>query len=105
MRGQVALAAGRASPDGKSLQVKAVRGQTGYGICSTDFLEWAFRTDDYTLDITFNDDGTWSYVSNTTLMVHGRTEPFRHLDRNTLTNVGAPTPNRLLTRVRASASA
>ena len=104
-RGQVALAAGRAAPDGKSLQVKAVRGQTGYGICSTDFLEWAFRTDDYTLDVTFNDDGTWSYVSDTTLMVHGRTEPFRHLDRNTLTKVAEPQPNRLLTRVKAGAEA
>jgi hypothetical protein len=104
-RAQVALAAGRAAPDGKSLQVKAVRGQTGYGICSTAFLEWAFRTDDYTLDVTFNDDGTWSYVSTTTLMVHGRTEPFRHLDRNTLTKVGEPKPNRLLTRVKAGAPA
>jgi hypothetical protein len=99
-RGQVALAAGRAAPDGKSLQVKAVRGQTEYGICSTAFLEWAFRTDDYTLDITFHDDGGWSYVSDTTLMVQGRSEPFRHLDRNTLAKVGEPTPNRLLTRVK-----
>ena len=104
-RGQVALAAGRAAPDGRSLQVKAVRGQTAYGICSTDFLEQAFRTDDYTLDITFNADGTWSYVSDTTLMVHGRTEPFRHLDRNTLTKVAEPQPNRLLTRVKAGAEA
>jgi len=104
-RGQVALAAGRAAPDGKSLQVKAVRGEVQYGICSTAFLEQAFRTDDYTLDITFNDDGSWSYVSDTTLMVRGRTEPFRHLDRNTLTLVAEPKPNRLLTRVQATATA
>jgi hypothetical protein len=104
-RGQVALAAGRASADGRSLQVKAVRGQTAYGICSTEFLERAFRTDDYTLDITFNDDGSWSYVSDTTLMVHGRTEPFRHLDRNTLTKVGEARPNRLFTRVGTAATA
>jgi len=25
-----------------------------YGICSTDFLEYAFRTDSYRLEITFN---------------------------------------------------
>jgi len=81
-----------------------VRGQTENGICSTTFLEWAFRTDEYTLDITFHDDGGWSYVSDTTLMVHGRTEPFRHLDRNTLTRVGEPTPNRLLGRVKAEAA-
>jgi hypothetical protein len=103
-RGQVALAAGRAAPGAKSLQVKAVRGQTENGICSTAFLERAFRTDDYTLDITFNDDGTWSYVADTTLMVRGRAEPFRHIDRNTLTKVGEPKPNRLLTRVKAAAA-
>jgi hypothetical protein len=38
-------------------------------------------------------------------MVRGRSEPFRHLDRNTLTKVGEPTPNRLLTRVKAEATA
>ncbi len=104
-RGQVALAAGHAEPDAKTLTVKAVRGETGAGICSTDFLEWAFRTDSYTLQITFNDDGTWSYVSDTMLMVRGREEAFRHRDHNTLTKVGEPRPNRLLTRVRARATA
>jgi hypothetical protein len=102
-RGQVALAAGRAAPDGKSLKVRAVRGETEYGIASTEFLEWAFRTDSYTLEVTFNDDGTWSYTSDTMLKVRGRDDVFRHRDRNTLTKIGEPTPNRLLTRIRASA--
>ena len=104
-RGQVALAAGHAEPDARTLTVKAVRGGTGYGICSTDFLERAFRTDSYTLEITFHDDGAWSYVSDTMLTVRGRDEPFLHRDRNTLTKVGEPTPNRLLTRVRARETA
>jgi hypothetical protein len=95
-RGQVALASGRAAPDADRISVRAVRGDTGYGICSTDFLEWAFRTDAYTLDVTFNADGTWSYVSDTTLVVRGREEPFRHLDRNTLAKVAEPKPNPLL---------
>ena len=44
-RGQIAIAAGHAAPDAKKLILKAERGQTEYGICSTTFLELAFRTD------------------------------------------------------------
>ena len=92
-RGQTALAAGRA--DASGLKVRAERGALNYGIASTDFLEYAFRTDSYELAITFNPDGSWSYVSSTMLTVRGRAEPFRHLDRNTLAKVGEPTPNPL----------
>ncbi len=94
-RGQTTLAAGRASEDGR-ITVRAERGGPGYGICSTDFLEWAFRTDSYELQISFNADGSFSYVSTTMLQVRGRPEPFNHLDRNTLTKVCEPTPNPLL---------
>ncbi|PHY20871.1 FABP family protein [Caulobacter sp. BP25] len=92
-RGQVALAKGQANADGSGLSVRAERGGAGYGICSTDFLEWAFRTDSYQLDIRFEDDGGWSYVSTTMLQVRGRDEPFKHIDRNTLVKVGEPRPN------------
>jgi hypothetical protein len=95
-RGQVALAAGHAKPDAMSLVVSAARGQTEYGICSTAFLEYAFRTDSYRLEITFHDDGSWSYVSDTMLTVRGRAEPFQHRDVNTLVKVGEPTPNPLM---------
>ena len=95
-RGQVALAAGHAKPGDNSLVVSAARGQTNYGICSTDFLEYAFRTDAYRLEITFHDDGSWSYVSDTTLVVRGRNEPFRHRDVNRLVKIGEPTPNPLM---------
>ncbi len=98
-RGQTALAHGNAKPGDDKLHVSATRGGPGYGICSTDFLEWAFRTDSYTLDVTFNADGTWSYVSNTVLMVRGRAEPFQHTDRNTLTRIAEAAPNPLL-RIR-----
>jgi hypothetical protein len=92
-RGQAVLAAGHAAPDATTLKVSAQRGATEYGIVSTAFLEWAFRTDSYDLEITFNPDGTWSYVSDTMLTVRGRDAPFRHRDRNTLTKVGEPQPN------------
>ncbi len=94
-RGQVALASGEASRDGLKLTVRAERGGPGYGICSTDFLEAAFRTESYQLDVTFNPDGSWSYVSDTVLQVRGRPEPFHHLDRNTLAKVAEPRPNPL----------
>ena len=94
-RGQVVLAKGAASDDGRTLKVAAERGSTEAGIASTAFLEYAFRTDAYALTVTFNDDGSWSYVSDTMLMVRGRTEAFRHRDRNTLTKLAEPTPNPL----------
>ena len=76
-RGQVALAAGQAAPDADRLVLTAERGQTEYGICSTAFLEYAFRTDSYRIEITFNPDGSWSYVTDTMLTVRGRPEPLR----------------------------
>jgi hypothetical protein len=93
-RGQVALAAGRASADATSLVLTATRGQTGYGICSTDFLEQAFRTDSYSIEVTFNPDGSWSYVQDTVLIVHGK--PFEHRDVNRLVKIAEPKPNPLM---------
>lgn len=94
-RGQVAIAAGQATPDAMRLVVTATRGQTEYGICSTTFLEEAFRTDSYRLEVTFEADGSWSYISDTMLQVRGQPEPFRHRDRNTLVKIGEATPNLL----------
>ncbi len=100
-RGQVAVAAGQAAADAKSFAVQAERGQTEYGICSTAFLEYAFRTDSYRIEVTLNDDGSWSYLSDTMLQVRGQPEPFRHRDRNTLVKVAEPTPNPLQQIVQA----
>ena len=95
-RGQVAIAAGHAAADATELVLSARRGDTGYGICSTEFLEYAFRTDSYRIQVLFNADGSWSYVLDTMLMVRGRIEPFPHQDRNTLIKVADPTPNPLI---------
>ena len=92
-RGQVAIAAGHAEPGAKKLVLTAERGQTEYGICSTTFLELAFRTDSYRIEVDFHADGSWSYLSDTTLLVRGRDEPFAHRDRNTLTKVAEPDLN------------
>ena len=100
-RGQSLLAAGHAAADADRLRVEAVRGSTEYGITSTAFLEHAFRTDRYTLDITFHTDGSWSYVSDTILQIRGQAEPFLHRDRNTLVRVAEAKPNPLLVIARA----
>ncbi len=102
-RAQTALAGGRASADGSKITVRAERGTPGYGISSTEFLEWAFRTDSYELEVSFEPDGGWSYVSTTMLQVRGRPDPFRHVDRNTLAKVGEPTPNPLARIARREA--
>lgn len=94
-RGQVALAAGHATADATELVLTAQRGQTEYGICSTTFLEYAFRTDSYRIEVVFNPDGSWSYVLDTVLKVRGLEEPFMHRDRNTLVKVAEPRPNPL----------
>jgi hypothetical protein len=92
-RGQVLLASGQAKPDDKKISVTAKRGDTAYGICSTDFLEQAFRTDTYRCEITFNNDGSWSYLIQTELFVRGA--PFNHHDSNTLKMVAPPKLNPL----------
>ncbi len=95
-RGQVALASGRARPDDDRLTLTATRGQTQYGICSTAFLEHGFRTDSYTIDLTFDGEDAWSYDIKTMLLVRGRSELFEHHDRNRLKRVGPPKPNPLM---------
>jgi hypothetical protein len=92
-RAQVAMAVGHASADATSFELVATRGETTYGICSTPFLEYGFRTVEYRIKVTINPDRTWSYDEDTVLMIHGQAEPFHHTDRNTLTRIGPPTPN------------
>jgi hypothetical protein len=94
-RGQVAIASGQAAADAERLVLTATRGQTEYGICSTAFLEYAFRTDGYRIEVAFNPDGSWSYVTDTVLTVHGQAKPFAHRDQNTLMKVSEPLPNPL----------
>ena len=94
-RGQVAIASGHASPDDMKLVLTATRGQTEYGICSTSFLEHAFRTDAYKIVVSFHADGSWSYVIETTLLVRGKAEPFLHRDVNRLLKIAEPQPNPL----------
>lgn len=94
-RAQVALAVGQATADAKFFELVATRGATDYGICSTPFLEHAFKTIEFRSKITVNDDGTWTYDEDTVLVIPGLAEPFHHTDRSTLTKIAEPTPNPL----------
>ena len=99
-RGQVALAVGHAVAEARRIVVEAARGSPAYGICSSGFLEEAFRTDSYRLEIEIHDYKCWSYTEDTTLMVRGRAEPFVHKDSNRLTKVGECNLNPWLRIVR-----
>ena len=91
----IILAAGKAKANAKSFELVAKRGTEVWGICSNPFIDEAFRTVEYRIQITAHDDGTWSYDEDTVLMIRGRSEPFHHRDRSTLSRVQPPTPNPL----------
>ena len=104
-RGQTAIAVGHAEAGARSFRLEAVRGSTTNGIVSNPFLEYAFKTMSYTITVTTNADGTWSYEQTTVLAIPGQSEPFRHTDRNTLRKIGEPTLNPTAAVVRASPNA
>lgn len=94
-RGQIAMATGHATADADRFELSAVRGSLTNGIVSNPFLEHAFTTTDWRIEVEFNADGTWTYRQDTVLQIRGQAEPFHHTDRNTLSKVGEPTPNPL----------
>jgi hypothetical protein len=94
-RGQVLLASGPAEPDATEFEVTAEVGSEVYGILSNPFLDRAFRTVSFRMRVSAHADGTWSYEEHTMLQVPGREGLVDHVDRNTLTRIGAPEPNPL----------
>jgi hypothetical protein len=94
-RGQTVMAVGQASADATTFELVAKRGTTDYGICSIPFLEHAFKTVEFRIQVTINPDGTWSYDEDTVMEIRGQTELFHHRDRNTLSKLAEPTPNPL----------
>jgi hypothetical protein len=94
-RAQVLLANGPAAADATEFELRATLGTEIYGILSNPFLQGNFRTVDYRIHVTINDDGTWSYEEEGRLDISDRGELFSHLDANTLTRIAPPTPNPL----------
>lgn len=94
-RGMIAMASGNAAADAKSFELIARRDSSTFGICSNPFLEYAFNTVEFRINVTINDDGTWIYDEDTVMMIQGKDEPFHHTDRNVLAKIAEPTPNPL----------
>lgn len=94
-RGQVVMASGKAAPDAKTFELTATHVDPHFGIRSSPFLDHAFKTVGFKIQVTLHEDGTWSYEEDTVLMIRGQTEPFHHTDRNHLHKLQEPTPNPL----------
>jgi len=92
-RGQIAMAVGQAAPDAKRFELVSTLGDTHANISSNPFLDHAFKTVEYRIEVTIHPDGSWGYSEDTVMMIRGQTEPFHHTDRNHLFKVAEPTPN------------
>ncbi len=94
-RGSVLIAGGTVNPSDTTFTMAAECGSEIYGILSNPFLDQSFRTVSYRIHVTINGDGSWSYEEEGQLQIPGNADVFRHIDRNTLTRIAAPTPNPL----------
>ncbi|HEY5648016.1 MAG TPA: heme-binding beta-barrel domain-containing protein [Nitrospiria bacterium] len=86
-RAVTVLAGGHAEPDAKSFKMAADVGSETYGVLSNPFLDQAFKTVRYELEVTIHDDGSFGYKEDTQLKIQGQAELFHHTDENTLKKV------------------
>ena len=94
-RGQVVLARD-ATPDADGWWSRPNAARPRPASVSTAFLEYAFRTDSYRIEVVFNADGIMELCHRHRFDgVRGRTTPFAHRDQNTLLKVNEPQPNPL----------
>lgn len=81
-RGSTILAGGDAAPDALKFVMRAECGSEVFGILSNPFLARKARTATYEVEITVNNDGSWSY-DETTSIEHARmTDVVVHTDVN-----------------------
>ncbi|MBT7445756.1 MAG: FABP family protein [Methylococcales bacterium] len=86
-RGVLVNAGGDAKADSKNFHLEAEVGSETYGIMSNKYLDESYKTKKYTMDVTINDDGTYSYEQDTQLWIPINKAIFHHTDKNTLTKV------------------
>jgi len=94
-RGQVAMASGHVDADADRFELVATHGSLVNGIVSNPFIEHAFTTLEWRIEVAFHADGTWSYDQDTVMQIQGLAEPFHHTDRNRLSKIGEPSQNPL----------
>lgn len=95
-RGMTVMATGKAAAAAREFELVATHGDEHFGIRSSPFLDYAFKTVEFRIKVSFNDDGTWMYEEDTVLQIKGQSELFHHTDRNTLTKIAEPMPNPLV---------
>jgi len=89
-RGVAVGAGGTAAADARSFTMKAELGSPTFGLLSNPFLDEAFQTVRYELEVEIRADGTFSYAEDTVLKIPGLADLFHHTDRNTLARTGGP---------------
>lgn len=94
-RGMTTMAGGTVAPDADSFELVAKLGDPHWGIVSSPFLDYAFRTVEFRIAVTFLPDGSWRYVESTMLRIPGQDALFDHKDDNRLVKIAEPTPNPL----------
>ena len=89
------MASGKCSADAKQFELYAKEGDPNAGISSNPFLEYAFRTVEYRIQVSIHENGTWSYEQDTVMKIKDQDDLFHHVDNNTLHKIGEATPNPL----------
>ena len=92
-RGQVAMATGHAASNARGFEVIATRESLTAGILSNPFLDAAFTTTSFSMQVDVSEEDSWSYAQTTLLEIPGRPAPFEHTDRNRLVRRAPATPN------------
>lgn len=86
-RGVTAIAGGSVEPDAKHFKLTAKLGEAEFGICSNPFLDDEFKTVGFDLEMTCNEDGSFTYEQVTAIQIKGQQSVFEHRDKNTLKRV------------------
>jgi hypothetical protein len=86
-RGVTVLAGGRAVAADRKFRMLAVVGSETFGIASNPFLDVAFKTVRYELEVDLEGTDRFRYAEDTQLLLKGRSEVFHHRDSNTLRRV------------------
>ena len=86
-RGIVVLAGGKAAADAREFTMTAEVGSPTYAIGENTSLAAHASSQKYTVTITLNDDGSWSYTEDTSLRMDQFQSIFPHTDSNTLHRV------------------
>ncbi len=94
-RGMITMARGKTTADAKQFELFAKEDDRCAGISSNPFLDYAFRTVEFRIQVSIHANGTWSYEQDTVLKIKDQAELFHHVDNNLLYKIGEATPNPL----------